>query len=132
MVCKTTLTIAATILATLSTSASAKPGDGNYILESCTSDDPFSTGLCLGYVSGFIGSYSFAQAAGMRRAYCLPEAVTLKQSLDVFVAYLRDNPAKRHANGEIIWLAAMSEAWPCENGPATLSNNGGLLLPAEK
>lgn len=113
--------------------ASAGTGDGNDLLESCSS--PKSSGhfgICVGQIAAYVRAYSFAQAAGMGPVYCMPEKATVGQTIDIVLQFLQANPGKRHAGGEVIFLAALSETWPCAGGPATLLDNGGLILPKKK
>lgn len=60
----------------------------------------------------------------------MPEEATMSQAGETVREFLRANPEKRHARGESIFLAALSERWPCENGPALLLDNGDLTLLA--
>ena len=108
--------------------ARAEAGDGNSLLQVCGPDSSMYA-LCLGQVSAYVRAFTFAQVAGMEEVYCMPRNATVGQAIDVLVKYLKENPSKRHAGGEVIFLASMSEAWPCAGGPATLHNDGGITLP---
>lgn len=121
--------VAASLLASAQASpVRAEAGDGNDLLKVCDPDSGMFS-LCVGQVTAYVRAFAFAQAAGMGPVYCMPEKATVGQAIDVLVQFLRANPGKRHAEGEIIFLAALSNTWPCANGPATLLDNGGIILP---
>lgn len=46
--------------------------------------------------------------------YCDPPEVTHQQVMDIWLAYLRDNPAHRHKSMVAIGWGALIEAYPCD------------------
>ena len=46
--------------------------------------------------------------------YCIPEATTPEQKIDVFCQYLSNNPGQRNNDAAELVEAAAKAAWPCE------------------
>jgi len=80
--------------------------DGNQLYRWCTGGDRSG---CLGYVTGVASVESALNAI----AVCFPQAVTADQLRDVAIAYLRNNPAKRHESALVNVSSAFLEAFPC-------------------
>ena len=45
---------------------------------------------------------------------CIPESVTIEQSVAVVVRWLDRHPQSRHENFIKLAMAAMHETWPCD------------------
>jgi len=48
---------------------------------------------------------------------CLPANATSGQALDVFLKYLKDNPQSRNRTTGMLYIVAMTHAFPCQPGP---------------
>ena len=97
---------------------------GNDALAACTSvNDDQRTGdimlgvACLSWINGAVQAsdprdWSFPE----KPVYCTPQSGGSNgQYKDVFVAYLRNNPAKRHLPAIFLFHQAMAGAFPCSN-----------------
>lgn len=47
-------------------------------------------------------------------AFCVPEAATFQQIVDVVKLYLVNHPERRHLSGWDMIDEAVSQAWPCD------------------
>jgi hypothetical protein len=83
--------------------------DGNALLSDCESNDAFSAGACLGYVTG-------AHDGLGPRLVLVPENATAGQIKDVVVKYLRDNPESRNLPAGVLVMLALVKAWPRQAG----------------
>jgi hypothetical protein len=123
-----TLGIYISLVAGLLLFSSAGYADGNELLQRCTEaerlmdggtpDDPFDTGVCLGWLDGVRKTLDVVKArAGDEAAFntCIPDSVTTGQNLRVVLAYLRDNPAKLHQRELLLTVLALKEAFPCSS-----------------
>lgn len=48
------------------------------------------------------------------QTYCLPDGLTGGELVGAVVDFLRDNPAIRHGEAELLVPAALARRWPCE------------------
>jgi Rap1a immunity proteins len=97
-------------LAMFASSAGASFDSGNDLYKFCTAKDEFSSGMCLGLISGYFDE--------MHVAYkCTRESseITRGQLKDIVVQALRDQPAKRHMPGFVLASAAFMDAFGCES-----------------
>src|SRR5882757_4918762 len=63
--------------------------------------------VCLAYVKGLYDMAGYLQPASKAGLVCAPDGVTMDQYLDILLAYLRDNPERRHAlTAELRWESA--------------------------
>ncbi len=99
---------------------------GNFMLTACTSDSSlFSGGLCRGRLEGLV----VAEEGQRQKVFCAPEDATNRQILDVYVAYLRDNPALRHLRWDRLAIVAFHNAWLCpDQKPVVLLPDGKLAV----
>lgn len=87
--------------------------DGNDLLQTCDTDTSTSRGYCLGYIRG-LSSGVDAVLATSKQYICYPHGVTIGQVRDVVVAFVRNNPGKRHENALVLVSWASAQAWPCK------------------
>ena len=107
--------------------------DGNQFLKECTQvirsvdgeslDDLQSMDAmyCLGYISGFLNSHLLVTSiAKIRTLFCTPKAgIPLRglqggQGARIIVKWLNDHPEKLHLEKDILTLAALINAFPCQ------------------
>src|SRR5206468_9437999 len=92
-------------------------------------------GICLGYFRGVHVTYQLyellsdrSQATTTRTAtrrasalVCIPERATIKETVRVFLKYMKDHPEKLHEGADLMILEALAGAFPCKDLPcATL------------
>lgn len=104
--------------------------DGNVLHTACSSGVSEMAGYCAGYVVGVsegmrlgtafpmivAGQMDMAKVNTISDAillYCLEDSVQNSQLIDVFRAYLRDHPEKRHQPARSLLLMSLQEAFPC-------------------
>lgn len=91
-------------------------GDGNFWLEACERDVLKET-ICPAFVYGLRGgnemSSDYYKVPRKRHLYCAPDNVSLRQSVDVFVNYLKANLEARQNTARVLFVLAMREAFPC-------------------
>ena len=103
--------------------APVKPSSTGDLADSCkgflafldgapTSVDDFEQGDCLGFVRGLAEGLGFVTNPKVRA--CIPENVTGKQLVQVFVRWAETNPEKLHHHRTLGVAVAMKEAFPCE------------------
>jgi hypothetical protein len=97
--------------------ADVKENTGNKLLTLCG-----DRGICMMYLQGFSeGMMLFPSLAGIPAetnlsdvyGYCIPKGVSNEQVTDVFIKYLKDNPAERHKPAAILALLSLRAAFPC-------------------
>jgi len=109
----------------LTTVPPAAAETGNEFYAECSDPSTRDSSYCVGYVYGAAEGWSEAMRliheadphviqTGLL-ALCTPDGVTLRQALDIVVAYLRDHPEKRDWNMALLAQIATSEAWPCQD-----------------
>ena len=85
----------------------AKPDDAQ-------KSNPFRAGQCLGFITGTLKGWEAAAAVRkMRPNYCIPPGVTVDQITRAVTQYVRADPARRHADAELIVISAVQQAFPC-------------------
>ncbi len=85
--------------------------NGNDLLRICQSADIFDRGVCGGFVTA---AGQVVQIAGKG---CFADGVTLEQSRDVVVKYLKDHPEARHEAAVSLASRALTHAFPCSARP---------------
>jgi hypothetical protein len=90
--------------------------NGNALFEYCeggdnlrSTDSPIQWGQCWGYI---LGVADLADG----KAFCLPDAVTAGQLIDIVKIWLRDNPHKRHYSADSLVAFALKEKVPLQLG----------------
>lgn len=71
-------------------------------------------GVCIGYMRGFERGVEAALAAG-QKPFCLPDKVTYGQMARVYLKFTDKHPELLHANGALVYILAMSKAFPCSD-----------------
>ncbi|WP_313462380.1 Rap1a/Tai family immunity protein [Achromobacter sp.] len=106
-------------LAVVSFSASAEQDitSGNFWLRMCEGKETWEQGACTFYASGLHDGILLQQSlSGTNKLLCIPPGVTKGQIKDIWVKAMKDNPAQRHEQGDLIFAAAVSAAYPCKKG----------------
>lgn len=101
-----------TLLSLYSAYSSAMFKDGNNIYKFCTTQENdtyyhFNASYCQGYVIGVVDTIDGVFT-------CLPEGVTVGQSIDIVTRYLAAHPEIRHMEGAALITNALKESFPCK------------------
>ena len=121
----------AILIATLICSASpATSGsdDGNSWLGACRSQSLLERGICTMYIAGYVaGAEDALVRDALRRGldgvtvpFCRPQGVTRDQMRLVVIRFMEKNPTLLHLNFAMIIGGAMSDAFPCKDGPVLI------------
>lgn len=94
--------------------------DGNLLLGWCdtninrerTGDWAMKGGSCLGYLLSVLNLQMSGAQVGGRKA-CVPANANMNQIVNVFRAYMRDHPEKRHLLAASLAAEAFAMAFPC-------------------
>jgi hypothetical protein len=89
-----------------STTASAQFIDGNALYKRMTDESPTNQIMALGYIAG-------VSDLGHGEYHCTPASVTLKQTNDVVLKYLLEEPSNRHKDASVLVTVALIKSWPC-------------------
>lgn len=104
----------ATVLAAClfcASAAGAVPVTGNSYLEMCSSLTTACRMYTIGVIDGLSGHRYLDPASAQ---VCLPEAVTVRQLVDVGVTAIKSVPEYRHRDALQLLSAAYHFAFPCE------------------
>lgn len=107
------------LIALLSLPASAQEiplYSGNGFLARCDRPDNFNATLCMGYVIGMTDYALRARHLGFQVGPCFQtpaHGTSYQQWYDIFLDYLRKNPASRHGHSAELFILAASAAFPC-------------------
>jgi hypothetical protein len=63
---------------------------------------------CSGYIAGA------SDVLNSQGTVCTPKEVTVHQTVDVILNYLREHPAQRHMAAPMLIGAALGQAFPCK------------------
>lgn len=91
-------------------------GYGKDALATCSSNKISPDGyVCLAWINGAaqVAAFSISVEVVEAPSYCAPDMGTTGQYRDIFVKFLRENPAKRHLPAMFLFHQAMAEAFPC-------------------
>jgi hypothetical protein len=87
--------------------------DGNRLYALCTSQDTFSQGVCVGYVTAAV-DHMEVRELNLHKPHCLPKGVKIRQVVDTVVKFLTDYPEfRRHAASWLVTIA-VTKAWHCQ------------------
>jgi hypothetical protein len=103
------------LLLTFCQAASAENArSANNVMQGCraavssSNKDSFLQGVCAGTVDA---------AATLFKGTCLPEHVTVGQTIRVVVKYIDDRPERQHELFLSLAAEALRASWPCRNWP---------------
>lgn len=85
---------------------------GNGFVAGCA--DPASAanfGLCYGFIRGLLQREFMYGSSPI----CIPDGVTVKQLIDVAVAFVNQHPQDRHLWPGLLGITAYRQAFPCKN-----------------
>jgi hypothetical protein len=115
----------AILLVALALPAQAQDRDalysGNGYYSTCAQPNgPLIKGACLGYIIGLSDYAVLHRQLGGPGAPCfnLPGNSNYQQYQDIFLEYLRRNPAERHKLTVILFTNALTAAFPCSFSPS--------------
>jgi hypothetical protein len=87
---------------------------GNDLDQVCAATSVANRVICQEFILGVLrGIDAEAVWASTKPPSCVPEGVTIGQSVDVVLQYLSRNPEIRHLSGPYLILSAMHKAFPC-------------------
>ena len=87
---------------------------GNGLLNTCSSNEFWLGATCLAFIEGIAEGYSGRLSVSQHsQSFCLPSNVTLAQSRDVVVKWLRNNPENRHLIASALVVTALNAGFPC-------------------
>lgn len=89
--------------------ASAYFDSGNDAYRLCKDTGYFSQGHCLGYWAGIWDAFS------QLNFFCGTAHATKQQIADIVIKYMVQHPEERHKPAISLGLAALTEAFPCNN-----------------
>ena len=82
---------------------------GNKIFADCSAPNSSAQrSICLGYIAGM------ADALEIAKLWCPPEGVTVGQTVDIVMKYLREHPEERHLTASGEGGLALAIAFPCK------------------
>src|SRR5262245_24460595 len=107
-------------LSTSAASADENPYSANSMLPACMAVlaissgnpaagiDPVEMGRCIGMIEGvaLLANYG---------VFCPPAGATIKQRIQVIIAYIEARPQRMHEDFGVLAVEAMQKAWPCKN-----------------
>ena len=69
---------------------------------------PVEMGRCIGMIEGvaLLANYG---------VFCPPAGATIKQRIQVIIAYIEARPQRMHEDFRVLAAEAMQKAWPCKN-----------------
>lgn len=80
--------------------------------------EKFETGYCLGWITGLEDGLLVAESAhGVDKKnaiFCLPVGNSYGQTLHVIEKFIADHPDKEHLSTDVIAVAALAIAFPCQ------------------
>jgi hypothetical protein len=86
-----------------------KTGQG----ESLANATRYST--CVSYLAGVVDTTDAWHESGrLQGRLCLPKGVSMEQLRQVFLQWMRQNPAEWHYSASSSVMGAFSAAWPCK------------------
>jgi hypothetical protein len=112
-------TVIMTVLAfTISSAAKAqKTSDiiktGDDFLAVCQYDDNRPPDVCLAYVAGVAGTLALNWSDTGQRI-CIPDSATLRNTLDLVLQYIKDNPEKRNQKPIFLIAQVAIKKYVCE------------------
>jgi hypothetical protein len=83
---------------------------GNTLLSKMKSASTVDQAMALGYVLG-------VHDANKSITHCSPQNITGGQVYDMVKLFLEQAPSVRNTSADLIILAVLMEAWPCQNKP---------------
>lgn len=90
---------------------------GNYLFQKCQSSEPYESMICMSFLRGVREGMDLQKSLSKAPPiFCVPDAVTLGQTKDIFVKHLRDYPGDRHLTGAMLFAVSMLSAFPCPSG----------------
>ena len=80
-----------------------------------TPEEASASQFCTAYISGYLDSAVVVAALlEIKNPICLPkEGVLPADAAQIFVKYLRENPAEVHRPGKVLLMVALRRAFPC-------------------
>ena len=93
-------------------------------IESVNKEKLLGIGYCIGLIDGLV-TFNYVYEAVLEREgnstmvqMCLPQRISTRQSAEVIVKYLQDNPNRLHQSGQALAAQALVTAYPCNQEKA--------------
>ena len=92
------------------------PRNGNRMVKLCTVETgEIAEATCRGFVSGVIDiTRMYATTKLLEPSFCIPQEVTLSETVAVYKKYLEENRAIKHFPPSALAITAFKDAYPCE------------------
>ena len=89
---------------------------GNELLADCESEGIFESGLCYGYINGFMDlQYATVRSNERAMPICIPSGVNKSQLKTLIVKDMKEHPEKLHYPAAVLVGFSLVEAYPCED-----------------
>jgi hypothetical protein len=116
--------LAGTLLLMYCAIAHAQTITGEAILRKCkgTSSKPtaFDDGFCAGYIEGVMSTARMPETGNNHASdvkFCVSSAATMEHVRWLFVNYLEDHPEELHKPANVLVIALLRKAFPCDATP---------------
>ena len=93
-------------------------------IESVNKEKLLGIGYCIGLIDGLV-TFNYVYEAVLEREgnstmvqMCLPQRISTRQSAEIIVKYLQDNPNRLHQSGQALAAQALVTAYPCNQEKA--------------
>jgi len=80
------------------------------LLSSCSLTD----GICVGYFQGVLDHQELFQYLKLPPAFCLPDEVTVSQTIKLFQKYAADHVDELHMPAYVVANKALASYFPCQ------------------
>lgn len=78
----------------------------------------YQTGYCLGWINSAMAFLNFHNETGQHTlGVCMPEDITSRQVVDIFLGYVGRNPDDMKYNPSLLIYWSLLEAYPCKSVP---------------
>ena len=116
---------AAVVGATAAMPAFSKEMTGDEFMAKCAKPaNSVDAGFCLGLIEGIDEGVEMGiivdrvrdgktTSDGLKTTYCYPDGITLGQTSDTLMAYIRNNPSERSKHISVLFVLAMEAQYPC-------------------
>ncbi|MFG1479150.1 Rap1a/Tai family immunity protein [Xanthobacter sp. V4C-4] len=78
----------------------------------------YQSGYCLGWINSALAFLNFHNETGQHTlGVCLPDGITSRQVVDLFLTYVHDNPDDLKYNPSLLIYWSLLDAYPCKSVP---------------
>lgn len=93
-------------------------------IDSVNKEKLLGIGYCIGLIDGLV-TFNYVYEAVLEREgnsnmvqMCLPQRISTRQSAEIIVKYLQDNPSRLQQSGQALAAQALVTAYPCNQEKA--------------